>query len=257
MEYLVLELKWSIAVKTWENRPKMEAKRCFNCRRVSYNPEDFCLHLNQRQPLEEYISYNGLKALFGGQRPSVCADCVYDRLQNCQRCSRKVPLSLYNIEEWFKSTTDRICQECMAIQATQVAFRNGLMLKDTLNQCFQCSTFKSIYSFLSICHFKQFDVVCRECHVHKDIQRYHIELNARYAQNLSLSPALTQVQVDLKAIDTFEKPVLSYARVLTDGSKLQQDETPTEQPDVLALNSSPKEAPSFFQTTMDGMLYLI
>jgi hypothetical protein len=100
-------------------------------------------------------------------------------------------------------------------------------------------------------------VVCRECHVHKDIQRYHIELNARYAQNLSLSPALTQVQVDLKAIDTFEKPVLSYARVLTDGSKLQQDETPTEQPDVLALNSSPKEAPSFFQTTMDGMLYLI
>lgn len=235
----------------------MEAKRCFNCRRVSYNPEDFCLHLNQRQPLEEYISYNGLKALFGGQRPSVCADCVYDRLQNCQRCSRKVPLSLYNIEEWFKSTTDRICQECMAIQATQVAFRNGLMLKDTLSQCFQCSTFKSIYSFLSICHFKQFDVVCRECHVHKDIQRYHIELNARYAQNLSLSPALTQVQVDLKAIDTFEKPVLSYARVLTDGSKLQQDETPTEQPDVLALNSSPKEAPSFFQTTMDGMLYLI
>lgn len=235
----------------------MEAKRCFNCRRVSYNVEDFCIQPNQRQPLEEYISYNGLKALFGGHRPSVCSDCVYDRLQNCQRCSRKAPLSLYNIEEWFKSSTERVCQECMAIQATQVAFRNGLMLKDALNQCFECSRFKSIYSFLSICHFKQFDVICRECHVYKDIHQYHIELNARYAQNLSLSPALTQVQVDVKAIQTLEKPIISYARVLRDGSRHVPNEIPSKQLDVLALNCPLKETPSFFQTTMDGMPILV
>ena len=231
----------------------MEAKRCFNCRRVSYNPEDFHLHSNQRQPLEEYISYNGLKALFGGQRPCFCADCVYDRLQTCQSCLRKVPLCLCNIEEWFKSTTERVCQDCTAIQATQVAFRNGLLLKDTLNQCAECSKFKSVYSFLSISHFKQFDMVCRECYIHKDVQRYHFELNARYAQNLSLSPALTQAQVDLKAIHTLEKPSPSYASVLMDVPKLDREEMPTKTPDVLALNGSQKEVPSFFQTTMDGM----
>jgi hypothetical protein len=63
--------------------------------------------------------------------------------------------------------------------------------------------------------------------------------------------------VDLNAIHTLEKPVVSYARVLMDGSKAQQNETPTEEPDVLALNFPPKEAPSFFQTTMDGMPYFI
>ena len=130
-----------------------------------------------------------------------------------------MPLSLYNIEDLFRSSSERVFQESMAIQATQVAFRNGLMLKDTLNQCFECSKFKSIYSFLSICHFKPFDAVCRECPIYKDIQRYHLGLNARYTQNLSLSPALTQGQVDLKAIHTTEKPSLSYARVLINGSK--------------------------------------
>lgn len=232
----------------------MEAKRCFNCRRVSYNAEDFCLHLNQRQPLEEYISYNGLKALFGGQRPSVCADCVYDRLQDCQRCSRKVPLSLYNIEEWFKTSSERVCQECTAIQATQIAFRNGLNLKDTFNQCFECSTFKSIYSFLSLCNFKQFDVICRECHIYKDIQWYHVELNARYAQNLSLSPALTQVQGDRSAVHSLEKPPVSYARVLVDGPKPIKDDIPLKKPDVLALNFPSMDSPSFFQTAMDGKI---
>lgn len=232
----------------------MEAKRCFNCRYVSYKPEDFALHSNQRQPLDEYISYNGLKALFGGQRPAVCADCVYDRLQNCQRCSRKVPLSLYNVEEWFKNSNERVCQDCVAIQATQLAFRNGLSLKDTLNQCFECSAFKTIYSFLSLYNIKQFDLVCRECHIHKDITRYHLELNARYTQNLSEAPALTQV--DIKTVHVLRKPLVSYASVLRKGTKPVEDGLPndTTAVDVLSLECLPKEAPSFFQTTMDRKL---
>ena len=234
--------------------PFMEAKRCFNCRYVSYRPEDFALHLNQRQPLDEYISYNGLKALFGGQRPTVCADCVYDRLQNCQRCSRKAPLSLYNVEEWFKNSNERVCQDCVAIQATQLAFRNGLyMLKDTLNQCFECSAFKSMYSFLSLCNLTQFDVVCRECHIHKDIARYRLDLKARYHQNWGQAPALTQVQVDLETVEVGKQP-LSYASVLREGQKPTKDSMGTEQTavDILSLQCPPDEPASFFQTTMDG-----
>ena len=39
--------------------------------------------------------------------------------------------------------------------------------------------------------------------------------------------------------------------------KFNRDESPAQQPDVLALNCPPKEAPSFFQTTMDGIIYFI
>lgn len=227
----------------------MEAKSCFNCRRVGCMSEIFSLHPNQRQPLERYISYNGLKALFGGQRPSICADCVYDRLQTCQKCTRKIPLCFYDIEEWFKSSSERVCQDCTAIQATQVAFRNGLMLKDALKQCLKCSMFKCIYSFLSIFNFKEFDVVCRECVIHQDIQQYHMELKARYAESLSLSPSLTHVETDVNVID---KQMLSYARVLMNGSKSIEDEVGEKRTPDVPQPSYPQAVRSFFQTTMNG-----
>lgn len=76
-----------------------------------------------------------------------------------------------------------------------------------------------------------------------------MELKARYAESLSLSPSLTHVETDVNVID---KQMLSYARVLMNGSKSIEDEVGEKRTPDVPQPSYPQAVRSFFQTTMNG-----
>lgn len=175
----------------------MEVLRCFNCDHTGRRHEDF-FNITKIHPSFAAKASNpesdetGQDESLKGKAFLVCGDCVYDRLQECQSCSKKAPLCMFKIAEWFCDKKNRNCIDCAATFEALGLFQTGYHSSVIIRQCSVCRHFKYLPSFISWNKHKPHDTLkdCFECQLRRDIVQYKRELRDRYEEKLQQEPVL-------------------------------------------------------------------
>lgn len=202
----------------------MDLLRCFNCDHTGRRHEDF-FNITKIHP-----SFAGrTETRETGQDESlkentflVCCDCVYDRLQECQSCSKKAPLCMFKIAEWFSDKKTRNCIDCAAKFEAQGLFQTGYHSSVIIRQCSVCRHFKYLPSFISWSKHKPHDTLkdCFECQLRGDIVQYKRKVRDRYEQKLQQEPVLGDVKQRSETgarTEVVSQQGATYASVVTKG----------------------------------------
>ena len=173
----------------------MEVLRCFNCDHTGRRQEDF-FNITNIHP-----SFTGKSKTDVETGPNeslkestflVCCDCVYDRLQECHSCSKKAPLCMFKLAEWFTDKKNRNCIDCAAMFEAQELFQTGYHSSVIIRQCLVCRHFKYLPSFIAWSKHKPYETLkdCFECQLRQDIVQYKRKVRDRYERKLQQEPVL-------------------------------------------------------------------
>ena len=240
---------------------------CFNCEQLVDKDEVY------RPPRHKNFLGKQLAAIQFGRRVDkeisvcICQDCVFYRIQVCSCCKKAAPLCMYTLEEWFiEKSTERKCLDCTALNETlhfSSALPYRVPTRQFVQQCFKCSKFKYICSFIifqhcyneQCCHRAIRDgnersdnekstSICIECKLRLDIQEYKIFLKERYHLRVSLEPSVSAV--DTTSIDSSLKSYANAVRGI--------DESNTGSYADLVGSKSPKQCngPVFIISSLKG-----
>ena len=203
----------------------MEVLRCFNCDYTGRRHEDFFnitrIHPSFAGKTETHETGQD-ESLMKENTFLVCCDCVYDRLQECQRCSKKAPLCMFKIAEWFSDKRNRNCIDCAATFEAQELFQTGYHSSVIIRQCSVCRHFKYLPSFISWSKHKPHDTLkdCFECQLRRDIVQYKRKVRDRYEEKLQQEPVLGDDKQRSKTgakTEAVSQQGASYASVVTKG----------------------------------------
>ncbi|XP_068726070.1 uncharacterized protein [Montipora capricornis] len=173
----------------------MEVLRCFNCDHTGRRQEDF-FNITNIHP-----SFTGKSKTDVETGPNeslkentflVCCDCVYDRLQECHSCSKRAPLCMFKLAEWFTDKKNRNCIDCAAMFEAQELFQTGYHSSVIIRQCLVCRHFKYLPSFIAWSKHKPYETLkdCFECQLRQDIVQYKRKVRDRYERKLQQEPVL-------------------------------------------------------------------
>lgn len=203
----------------------MEVLRCFNCDHTGRRHEDFFnitkIHPSFAEKAESHETGQADESLKENAF-LVCGDCVYDRLQECQSCSKKAPLCMFKIAEWFSDKKNRNCIDCAATFEAQGLFQTGYHSSVIIRQCSVCRHFKYLPSFISWSKHKPHDTLkdCFECQLRRDIVQYKREVRDRYEEKLQQEPVLgddSQRSRTGAGTEVVSQQGATYASVVTKG----------------------------------------
>lgn len=204
----------------------MEVLRCFNCDYTGRRHEDFFnitkIHPSFAEKAESHETGQHDESLEENTF-LVCADCVYDRFQKCQSCSKQAPLCMFKISEWFSDKKNRNCIDCAATFEAQGLFQTGYHSSVIIRQCSVCRHFKYLPSFISWRKHKPHDTLkdCFECQLRRDIVQYKRKVRDRYEEKLQQEPALgddNQTSRTGASTEAVSQQGATYASVVTKGS---------------------------------------
>ena len=199
---------------------QMETLRCFNCHHSGRTHEDF-FNISK---VHRTFAENSETCQDGASKENillVCADCVYDRLQECRSCAKKAPLCMFKISEWFRDKESRNCIDCAATFEAVQLFQTGYPSSVIIRQCSVCQHFKYLPSFITWSKHKPHDVLkdCFECQLRGDIVNYKTELRNRYEEKLQQEPVLGNDNKHSKTggENSSARQGATYASVVTKG----------------------------------------
>lgn len=173
----------------------MEVLRCFNCDHTGWRHEDFFnitnIHPSFAGKAETDIE-TGQDESLKENTFLVCCYCVYDRLHECQNCSKKAPLCMFKIAEWFTDKKNRNCIDCAATFEALGLFQTGYHSSVIIRQCSVCRHFKYLPSFISWRKHQLNERLkdCFECQLSRDIAQYKRKVRDRYERKLQQEPVL-------------------------------------------------------------------
>lgn len=208
----------------------MDSLCCFNCSHRKQTPEDY---FNVSQNHKNFVDkMSSEETEFESQKENdfrlICADCVYDRFQQCKNCMKKKPLCMFKVSEWFLRKDERKCIDCSALDESKRLLTEGHAPHELIRQCFCCSHFKYVPSFITA--YKREATYlprdCFECQLKHDIESYKKNLQYRYELKLKQEPVLGDErdteEAGGKVINT--NSVASYASVVTKGSGTRESD---------------------------------
>ena len=249
----------------------MEVLRCFNCDYTGRRHEDF-FNITNIHPSSVGKAETDIET--GRDEPLkentflVCCDCVYDRLHECQNCSRKAPLCMFKIAEWFMDKKNRNCIDCAATFEAVGLFQTGYHSSVIIRQCPVCRHFKYLPSFISWRKHQLNERLqdCFECQLSRDIVQYKRKVRDRYERKLEQEPVLGDDNLQSKRTGACAEVVphqgISYASVVTKGqndsksssSLSENDRVKPSAKETLALLNIPNAVAKgkCFSTGLDG-----
>ena len=242
---------------------------CFNCQqRVGddevYNSTRHKSFLGKQMAV--------LKAVWASTKEMsvcICQDCVFYRIQICACCRKAAPLCMFTLEEWFATNSlHRKCLDCTALNETlhvSLSLPYKMPTNQFVQQCFKCSKFKYICSFVIFRHYYDEgcchravrdgsedslgkESICIECQLLIDIQEYKVFLKERYQCRISLEPSIS-CQHEFNTSTSKEK---SYANAVVTGGLASK---PLEKNKDLVYFRSPRpfNGPVFVISSLKGM----
>ena len=216
--YLFLKFQINLQVTV------MNSLRCFNCFHRKQTPEDY---FNVSQNHKKFVDKRSSDDTeFESEKENdfqlICADCVYDRFQQCKNCMKKKQLCMFKVSEWFLGKDERTCIDCSALEESKRLLKEGHPPHELIRQCFCCSHFKFVPSFITA--YKREATClprdCFECQLKHDIEGYKKNLQYRYELKLQQEPVLGREKDIIEAGGKIKNSnsVASYASVVTKGS---------------------------------------
>ena len=203
----------------------MDSLHCFNCLHRKQTPEDYFNVSQNHKNFVDKRSSDEIQTELESEKENthrlICADCVYDRLQQCKKCSKKEPLCMFKVGEWFLRKEDRKCIDCAALDESKRLLSEGFPPHELIRQCFSCSHFKYLPSFITADKREARSIPrdCFECQLKHDIDNYKKNLQHRYELKLQQEPVLGNERDLIEAGGKSENIVVaSYASVVTKGS---------------------------------------
>ena len=240
---------------------------CFNCEQLVDKDEIYRPARHRNFLGKQMAAIQSVRAIHKETSVCICQDCVFYRIQVCYCCKKTAPLCMYTLEEWFtENSTERKCLDCTALNETlhfSSALPYRVPTRQFVQQCFKCSKFKYICSFIifqhcyneQCCHRAIRDgnersncekdtSICIECKLLLDIQEYKIFLRERYHFRVSLEPSVSGA--DIASIDSSLKSYASAVRGINESN-------PGSYGDLVG-SKSPKQCngPVFFISSLKG-----